>query len=575
MALLLASAAAVRLPTLAQPLLERHGFRQTQTAYTGLVMHEEGIDLFHPKLPILGERGEVPFEFPLFQAFGALLMDVGLASDVAMRLAGLLCFLATAVCLWGLVRELAGRLAGVLACAAFLASPFGLLWGRGSLIEYLATAGAVGAAWAALRWRRTGVPVAYVAAIALGMVAFLVKPTTALFWTLPILLGLRLRPRTLALVAIPLLAGVAWTLHADAVKGSDPATAFLTSGEVRYLQFGTLEQRLDLDHWHRILWNAGAYVIGLPFVPLAFVGAVVAWRSRLRQVWLGIGLAALTPILVFFELYQQHDYYLAAISPALSAFVGVGGAALVAARPGPAARRRDALATCAGLLVSLGLAGDYWTLAYRPVVDVDGVLPRAAELRAATAPADRVVVFGRTYSAELLYYARRRGQMIANELATYEFVGGLPAKGYRVVLVWEPAADAPILTRAWTWSGALSRHVLVVGDRPADLRGAILIGTDDRDVVADLEGAPRLAGPLLIVCGAAPVNVTGGSRGTWFLLTSPVGGTARLSVGTDGGALAARTAMFIASAVGVVPAVSCSGADAVLIDRVVDAGLPR
>ena len=55
-------------PTLGRPLLERHSFRQTQTALTARIFHEQGIDLLHPKLPVLGAPFEVPFEFPLFQA---------------------------------------------------------------------------------------------------------------------------------------------------------------------------------------------------------------------------------------------------------------------------------------------------------------------------------------------------------------------------------------------------------------------------------------------------------------------------------------------------------------------------
>ena len=35
-------------------------FRQTQTAYTARIYHEQGIDLLHPKLPVLGEPFEVP-----------------------------------------------------------------------------------------------------------------------------------------------------------------------------------------------------------------------------------------------------------------------------------------------------------------------------------------------------------------------------------------------------------------------------------------------------------------------------------------------------------------------------------
>ena len=61
-------------PTLDRPLLEKHAFRQTQTAYTARIFHEQGIDLLHPKVPVLGEPLEVPFEFPLFQALAALVL---------------------------------------------------------------------------------------------------------------------------------------------------------------------------------------------------------------------------------------------------------------------------------------------------------------------------------------------------------------------------------------------------------------------------------------------------------------------------------------------------------------------
>ncbi len=87
-AAILAAFVVVVAPTLGQPLLERHAFRQTQTAYTARIFHEQGIDLIHPKLPVLGEPFEVPFEFPLFQAAASLVMDVGVRDDVAMRLTG-------------------------------------------------------------------------------------------------------------------------------------------------------------------------------------------------------------------------------------------------------------------------------------------------------------------------------------------------------------------------------------------------------------------------------------------------------------------------------------------------------
>ena len=41
--LLMLVAAGARLPTLDQPLVEAHAFRQTQTAYTALLFHENGV----------------------------------------------------------------------------------------------------------------------------------------------------------------------------------------------------------------------------------------------------------------------------------------------------------------------------------------------------------------------------------------------------------------------------------------------------------------------------------------------------------------------------------------------------
>ncbi len=255
----MAAFAIVVAPTLDQPLLERHSFRQTQTAYTARIFHEEGIDLLHPKLPVLGEPFEVPFEFPLFQAAAALVMDAGVDDDLAMRLTGLLCFLLTGGLIYGLVRYVADPVSGVAALVAFLATPFALLWGRASMIEYLATAGAVGFAWATIAWRQNRRPAVAGLALAAGLVGMLVKPTTAVFWIIPALAyrpvgsrpgdGRRGVAVLTALVLVPIAAASLWTRHADAIKAASPTTAWLTSSNLEDWNFGTLAQRLDPGVW--------------------------------------------------------------------------------------------------------------------------------------------------------------------------------------------------------------------------------------------------------------------------------------------------------------------------------------
>jgi len=264
---LLLLAVVVRLPTLGQPLVEHHEFRQTQTAYTALLFHEDGVDLLHPKLPVLGEPFEAPFEFPLFQAVAAAAMSWGLSPDVAMRTSALACFVLSAVLLWGLVRHVAGRRAALVALALFLFSPFALLWSRASLIEYLAVAGALGWLWAGLLWRDRRRPAYAVAAVVAGLVCMLVKPTTGALWVLPLLaytaaterpgwrdwLRARLDPVLGLIVTVPFLAALAWTRHADAVKAASDATAWLTSAHLTTWNFGTLDQRLVLGNWSRIV----------------------------------------------------------------------------------------------------------------------------------------------------------------------------------------------------------------------------------------------------------------------------------------------------------------------------------
>ena len=565
-------------PTLGRPLLEKHAWRQTQTAYTARIFHEQGIDLFHPKLPVFGEPFEVPFEFPLFQAAASVVMDAGVEDDMAMRVTGLACFVLTALLLYGLVRHVAGPISAVAAVVAFVMTPFSVVWARSSMIEYLATAGAVGFTWAMIVWREKPRPVPGALALVAGLVGMLVKPTTALLWVLPALMyrpekasapapRLRLGAGIAALVLVPLAAALLWTRHADAIKVASPTTAFLASSELREWNFGTIEQRLDPDAWVVVLKRMPS-VVGLLGIFL-IVAIVATWRSPQRRFWLGIWLTAVGPFLVFTNLYFQHDYYLAAVSPAFAALIGLGvGFALA-----PIAKRPLTLVSASLVLLvlvygSLELGRGYW-LRIHGADDDPQVLPLAREVDALTRTGDLVAYSGLAWSPAVPYYADRWGHMLVyeNEAFAFDLVHD---EGYAYLLVGNPlTADLTPFER-WTWLGSLGPHTYVLADSPRDLRGARFIATN---APSPIESGTAIRRDLRIPCDAL-VRIPAGRHGTWIQSTTKAR-DARLAVSDELGPLPARRALFAAQELAVdgVLTVQCTGASELVID-VIDAAGP-
>lgn len=438
-----------KLPTLGQPLTENFAWRQTQTAWTARIFHEQGIDLFHPEVPVHGPPWVFGFEFPLFQAIGSLLMDAGLAPDVAMRTLGLVTFLFTGWLAYVLLTRLAGAIAGLAALGAFLFSPFGLLWGRTSLIEYLATAAALGFLLAAVHWLEDRRPATYGVALTLGVTAMLVKVTTGAFYLLP-LLALRrrdsrpLRHRDwplLLLIAVPSLIGLSWITYIDGLKGSSPATAFQTGARMIDFNFGTPAMRLDPE----LLMPVGAAI----FVGLTGAGLLIwlpAALAKLRHHAHGPFLGALfvsvivAPPLVLTPLYGTQNYYPAAMSPVVAMLVGLGAAwAWQHRQTGPG--RIAAIAGPALWVTTLALTLDYWTISYARVVDRDGSLAAAAYVRERTEPGDWVVIGGRAWDPTILYYADRRGYMLDSRRGVVDDLARLRADDRYTLFIECPYGD--------------------------------------------------------------------------------------------------------------------------------------
>lgn len=423
--ILMATYAMGVLPSLGQSLLESHAHRQTQTAYTAVLFAERGIDLLRPPLPIFGPPGIVPWEFPLFQGLASLVMDVGVGADLALRLTGLLCFLACATLLFWLARRAAGDVAAIVALAAFLFNGHAWIYGRTSLIEYLAVAGGLGFLLFTTRWMDHGRPQSWAAAAVAGAIGMSVKITTGGFYLLPILLwrspsgrwGYQ-QPSVLLLIAVSLVAGGAWSVYSDAVRASIPATEFLATENQYGWLFGTLAQRFDLANW-RVPLVALLTLTGSGLVIWALL-AVREVRALPQRAFLAalLFLVALVPM-VLFNLYAIHDYYFAVVAPPIALSIGLGAQWLRRNIQRPRARLMAAGLATAWVATIIGTFPS-WSIIYGTPSAEPEALRVASFIREHSDADDWVVLDGYGWNATFFYYARRQGFALPDELTVQD-----------------------------------------------------------------------------------------------------------------------------------------------------------
>ncbi len=562
-----------RLPTLDQPLLGLHGFRQTQTAYGSLVFHEQGIDLLHSELPVLGPPWEAPHEFPLFQASAALLMTTGLGPDVADRLASMLWFLASAVVLWVLVRRIAGGIVALASVGWYAIMPLSIFWSRAATIEYLVLTMALAAIVSTVRWVDTGHARWLGLAVLLASIASVVKVTTWAGWLFALVFivavlarraGIRDRTTAAALVAVGGLSvgvGLAWTRWADAIKAASPWTGFLTSPELMMKYIWAITDRLDIGAWFVIGESLLLFVVGVAGVLVLAPGVRRIARSADRLIWLGITLSATVPILAFFGLYAHHEYYFVAVTPAWAALLGLGTAALLA----DAARRSEGRMVVAAVAAAALIGGlHYWGLAYAGTIDPSDMLGRAASIAERTDPDDLVVIEGEDWSPAILYYARRRGIAIPLGPLTDERRASLRAIEPALVDIVRPTEQYSRISvlETWPWVAPIGTEFYRVApteDRLATMP-VVWTGTPPASIAATLAEAE----PVELKCDGPLARLTvqlDGGQG-WIGIDPANEPEARVWVGDGLGPLPARGAI---QASGADISVGCAGAPQVTL----------
>lgn len=410
-----------------EPILDRHEFRQTQTAISAHWLQESGWRLDY-ETPIFGPPWSIPLEFPIYQVCVATLTRItGLPLDAAGRATSIGFLLLTLPAVYLLAGLLGlNRPQRLLVLAAVLSSPVYLFYGRTFMIETCAlcfsTWFLLGIGRAAhdlsLRW-------ATVAAIT-GMLAALAKVTTfavfcfpagGLAWWLawPHLRGSRSshasRLRAALLLATPVLlavvAGTWWVRYSDVLKQANPFSGFLVSQAASPWTWGTLNLRFSGEIWWEAWRNLTRFVLSegggvLLLVCFTLVG------TRIRRLSAAAGLAFLVGPLLFTNLYYRHDYYYAAVALFLMFAAGLLLATVWESTTLPVRARQLIVAT----FFATQLLAFYQGYGFNHRRELPRPPPIAEAIRLTVPPGEAVLIYGWDWNTLIPYYAQRRAIMV-------------------------------------------------------------------------------------------------------------------------------------------------------------------
>lgn len=412
-----------------QPILEQHGFRQTQTAITSYWMIHEGYGLFNYITPVLGDPWAIPFELPWYQWIVAKIsIHTGLGLEPIGRLVSFLFSLATLGVTARILRLVGLANLGVWSFAIiFLACPQYAFWGRTFMIETAALFFSMTFLWAALELARSkGLATFGWAGLAIfaGVLGGTQKVTTFLpVWAaVGVFLAVRMvsafRERSdssvrfavvvCTVLFIPALCATLWSVYADSVKELNPVGRNLTSVALATWNFGTLEQRLSPKLWYDVIWMRGIdsgvmsrwVLFGLALVSLAVL--------RGRAIWLFLATLAmfLAPFLIFTNLHMIHNYYQTANAIFLLAAVAIVIDSV---------RTRTSSVIAYGCLIVVvaaeiwGYGTGYLLRQTQPLeTNAQRELQLAAVVRESVPPERAILTIGLDWSSAVPYYSERK-----------------------------------------------------------------------------------------------------------------------------------------------------------------------
>lgn len=416
---------AMMLRNLNQPLLDRHSWRQVDTASFARGLAEGSFDLFHPQFLAyypdeFGIEGAAETEFNLYPLIVAGLYKLFGVRETLARLVSIAFALGAAFWTYLLGRRYLDRIAGLLAVLSLGLSPLYVFYGRSVQPESTVLFLSLGGLFFFTRWLEREGWLDYGASAVCVALALLTK-ITSLYMGLPLLVAAWMKYRWHmvrqwrlwllgALVGVPT---IAYYVHAHSLYQQSGLTVFgISGGWPGSGKFDTLSQLLNVDFYRVILVRLRGVILGNYGFLLFVAGLIIAPKKRgewILYAWLvAVGLF----ILVVAEGNRQHEYYQLPLVPVAALFIGKALSALV--RPGTLnleilGVRHHAGLVLAVLLLILNLRSALGLLP--PMYAQSSALLEVAEATRRLTPEGQPVAILHDWARvpEVFYYAQRRG----------------------------------------------------------------------------------------------------------------------------------------------------------------------
>lgn len=305
------------------PLLDMHGFRQTQTAISSFWMKKEGTILPY-QTPVFGYPWMIPYEFPLYQGLAAGVSILGLPLDFSGRIVSYFFFILLLIPIYNTFKifNIDKCLFYIFSCL-YISSPAYIFWGRAFLIETTALFFCLSGSLCILIYSKLREGKYLYSALLLLSIGAVVKGTTypqCIFFgisasmltlyndnTLFFKKKCLIFSRIIIISILPVVIGLLWVYYCDGIKNATIMSKIHASGSLK--GWYSIDVKFLLKNIK--LFNSRMFfeLIGSPWV--FYIAVVVALFSGLKTAcsFFLFVFCFIMPIVLFTHVHIVHNYY--------------------------------------------------------------------------------------------------------------------------------------------------------------------------------------------------------------------------------------------------------------------------